>query len=329
MNDDKTMQYFYYIYKITFLCGKPFGRYYYGKRTYFGTNIENDNYTGSGLFCIAYFKKYGIDKGVTYIKEIIEINPDQTINNLREEYWIGNKYKTDPLCMNLVSGGKGTPDHDTACYVQDKYKKDISQYDLYGNFIHTWHGIREACRELGINRSGVTACLSGKKPSAFGYMWRYSDGTEEPIKPFYRITPIVQYTRDGEVVAEFNSPVEAEKILGIDSGSIRGCCKGNRPSAGNYIWRFKGEDFNKYRTKLIGAKEKNRTYKKKIRPILQFTPDGKFISEYQNIGEAMKAIHKVGDTSTIYQVANGSSIRKTAYGYKWKFKDDYNVKCLM
>lgn len=326
VSDDKNMQYFYYIYKITFLCGKPFGRYYYGKRTYYGTAIENDKYTGSGIFCFAYFKKYGTEEGKTYIKEIIEINPDQEINKIREEYWIGDKYKTDPLCMNLVAGGAGCADHDTLCYVQDKYKKDISQYDLYGNFIRTWHGIREACRELQINRTGVTACLSGKKPSAFGYQWRYSNGTEEPIEPFYRIIKIVQYTRDGNIVAEYDSPIDAEKSIGIDSGSIKSTCQGKRPSAGGFIWRFKGDSFDKYRTRLMTPSE-TRVYEKKIRPILQFTKGGQFIKEYENVSAALIAVGKTGsrkETSIIYEVANGNPRRKTAYGYKWKFKDQLN-----
>ena len=49
---------------------------------------------------------------------------------------------------------------------------------------------------------------------------------------------------------------------------------------------------------------------------MQFTPDGEFIKEYKNIGEAMDAIGKTGSTSMIYKVANGNSRRKTAYGYK-------------
>lgn len=50
VNGRKVRTRFYYIYKISFLCGEPKGRYYIGKRTYFGSDIESDNYTGSGRF---------------------------------------------------------------------------------------------------------------------------------------------------------------------------------------------------------------------------------------------------------------------------------------
>lgn len=81
---------FHYIYKIIFLCGYPTGRYYLGKRTYHGENLQNDKYYGSGNFCKAYFKKYGAVYGETYIKEIIEINPSYNINKIREKAIIGN-----------------------------------------------------------------------------------------------------------------------------------------------------------------------------------------------------------------------------------------------
>ena len=81
---------FFYIYKIHFLCGYPSGRYYIGKRTYRGSEIKNDPYTGSGNFCKSYFKKYGEISGVTYIKEILEINPSNKINLKREKILIGD-----------------------------------------------------------------------------------------------------------------------------------------------------------------------------------------------------------------------------------------------
>ena len=323
-NENEKRKYYHYIYKIIFLKGEPEGRYYLGKRTYFGLSIDRDSYTGSGLFCKAYFKKYGSINGETYIKEIIEINTSIEENKLREDFWIKDKYKTDPLCMNLVAGGSGSPDHDTNCYVQDKYKKDIAQYDLYGNFIRSWHGIREAARDLKVNRTGIQNCLSGRKPRAFGYQWRYSNGTEEPIEPFYKILPIKQYTKNGEFVAEFESPCEAENKIKINAGSIKQVCDGKRISAGNYIWRYKEDPFDKYRTTIIDPKDKNREYKKKIRPVLVYHKTGEFVKEFKNISEAIEWLGK-GKPAMIYEVINGK--RKSAYGYIWNFKENVNDLC--
>lgn len=95
----------YYIYKIHFLCGFPTGRYYIGKHIHYGT-LDTDKYAGSRNFCKAYYKKYGKILGETYLKEIIEINPSEDINSLREKELIGNLYISDPLCMNMVAGGE-------------------------------------------------------------------------------------------------------------------------------------------------------------------------------------------------------------------------------
>lgn len=51
--------------------------------------------------------------------------------------------------------------------------------------------------------------------------------------------PIIQTTKSGEYVAEFDSQLEAKKETGINNGSISDCCKGVRQSAGGYKWKFK------------------------------------------------------------------------------------------
>lgn len=94
---------YHYIYRIDFLHPNHFGKYYIGKRTV-KYKPENDKaYRGSGRFCKSYFDKYGtVD---TYRKTIIELNNSKEDNAKREAYWIGNLWKTDPLCMNQEPGG--------------------------------------------------------------------------------------------------------------------------------------------------------------------------------------------------------------------------------
>ena len=52
-------------------------------------------------------------------------------------------------------------------------------------------------------------------------------------------TPVLQYSKSGEFIAEYPSIKEAEKQTGCNQGSICECCKGNRKSAGGFIWRYK------------------------------------------------------------------------------------------
>lgn len=53
-----------------------------------------------------------------------------------------------------------------------------------------------------------------------------------------RSIPILQFSKDGELVKEWPSLSEAECQLGIAGSSICACLKGRLKSAGGYIWRY-------------------------------------------------------------------------------------------
>lgn len=96
----------HYLYKVTLLCGPKKGYYYYGKHTTKkGRNPDSDIYWGSGTIVKSYIKKYGAIEGVTLHKEILEYNATMEENNRREEEVIGDKWKTEPMCLNLKAGG--------------------------------------------------------------------------------------------------------------------------------------------------------------------------------------------------------------------------------
>ena len=49
---------------------------------------------------------------------------------------------------------------------------------------------------------------------------------------------ILQYTKSGEFVREWPSMTAIWKELGIRHSGICACCKGNRKSAGGYVWKY-------------------------------------------------------------------------------------------
>lgn len=55
--------------------------------------------------------------------------------------------------------------------------KQINQYDKQGNFIKSFSSITEALKELNIqlNDSSISCVAKGKRKSAFGYIWKYSN----------------------------------------------------------------------------------------------------------------------------------------------------------
>ena len=50
---------------------------------------------------------------------------------------------------------------------------------------------------------------------------------------------VVQYSKEGEFIAEYNSVMEASRQTGCDNSSISKCCNGTRKSTGGFIWKYK------------------------------------------------------------------------------------------
>ena len=52
------------------------------------------------------------------------------------------------------------------------------------------------------------------------------------------VNGILQFSKDGELIAEYSSAREAERQTGCHNQHICDCCKGKRKSAGGYVWRY-------------------------------------------------------------------------------------------
>ena len=50
--------------------------------------------------------------------------------------------------------------------------------------------------------------------------------------------PVLQFSKDGELIAEYPSLHEAERQTGCNKGHICQCCKGKRKTCGGYIWMY-------------------------------------------------------------------------------------------
>ena len=268
----------HYIYKIHFLKGFPSGRYYIGKRTFKGCDIRKDPYTGSGQFCFAYFRKYGTIEGETYIKEILEINPSKKINGMREAYHIGDKYKTDPLCMNLAAG-------DFRGNTVGANKHKIRQYTKDGKFIKEWDCINDAECTLGINN--VSACCNRRRHFAGGFIWRYSYENIKYIPKKERLPKqaraVEQYSLDGSFIARFDTIRDAVDATGVDKKSIQECCIGRQQTGKGFIWKYVDPNYIRpcnRDLKVCGAKI-----------VEQYDLNGNLLGSWESIYAAARALN--------------------------------------
>ena len=53
-------------------------------------------------------------------------------------------------------------------------KGKIKQYDRQGNLIKEWNSQKEASKQLRLNQGSISNCCTGKAPTAYGYVWKFS-----------------------------------------------------------------------------------------------------------------------------------------------------------
>lgn len=242
-----------YIYKITNLFN---GDMYIGQ-TYQPVEVRwmrhvNDAKSGDSRYLYCAMRKYGIEN---FKIEIIHICYSDCIKNLidvldRMEIFYINKYDTYNNGYNLTFGGRGVHGYkkskETILKTTKKRFKMVCQYNLNGEFIRIYDSIKETSND-GFNTSAVSAVCLGNKPQHKGFYWQYYDGNNDcniNVCKKYHNEPhhIVQYDLNGNYIASWNSTREIEKQLGIDSSSISKVCRGERKSAGKFIWKMFNED---------------------------------------------------------------------------------------
>lgn len=296
----------HYIYKIHFLCGYPSGRYYIGKRSYHGNDISKDKYTGSGDFCVEYFKKYKPIAGQTYIKEILEINPSKKINTDRENFWVGDLWKSDPLCMNKIPGG-----------IDRSFQKlniKVQQFDLKGNLIKLWDDITDACHEYSNN---IFHCCRGEYNTSDGYIWRFEN---DPFDKYYIPTKISeskhswvkvnQYDLNGNYIKTWDSATLAADNYSSSKSradNLRDAIYGKSKTWKGYQWRhYKGNTDNIAPIKDHVLKEK---------PIYQYSLDGTYLKTWKSLAEVCKEYG--WNAANISRCALNKC--NNSYGYKWSY----------
>lgn len=99
---------------------------------------------------------------------------DNRIQNLR---WASyrtqalNRDRVDNMAKNLgdyITKGEGNPK-----------SKPVLQYDLEGNLIAEFSGVRDAERKTGVKCQNIYSCCKNKSKTVNGYIWKYKEVANE------------------------------------------------------------------------------------------------------------------------------------------------------
>ena len=151
----------------------------------------------------------------------------------REEYYI-SLYNTINNGYNCESGG-----HENKI-VSDESKQKMSdakkgKYCGENSPLYGKHLTDEHKRKISEARKGEKHPMYGK---------HRDDETKDKIRLRHN-KAVVQYTKEGEFVAEYESALVAKNITGIDSSNIIKCCLGKLKSAGGFKWSYKNPPLSK------------------------------------------------------------------------------------
>lgn len=121
---------------------------------------------------------------------------------------------------------------------------DILQYDLCGNFIKEWKGIKHVARTLGMSQQEITGCIRGRHSYAKGYIWRLKTENYpmkiEPLKVVNGMSKgtVLQYSLLGDFIREWESLSIASKALGLRKIKMSHD-HAKRISSGGFMWLWK------------------------------------------------------------------------------------------
>lgn len=131
-------------------------------------------------------------------------------------------------------------------------EKEVSQYDLDGNYIATFRSISQASEITGADAPGITEAVNGKRITAKGYFWRKGHDqikldtaaihqkAAEKRAAAYKIhrRQIVQFSLDGEYMETYDSIKTAAEKTGLPREAISDVLRGKRYLSREYIWKY-------------------------------------------------------------------------------------------
>ena len=119
----------------------------------------------------------------------------------------------------------------------------VLQFDLNGNFIREFNSVKDASEYYNCDSHTITYACSGRTKTGINYLWRYKKDYHgerivyEPYKP--KSIPVLQFDKNNNLIAEYESATHASKSLNCSSNDIRSVCRGKQKTCKGFVWKYK------------------------------------------------------------------------------------------
>lgn len=127
--------------------------------------------------------------------------------------------------------------------------QSVKQYDLSGNFINEFDTLTQASIETGVNISKICAVCKGRRKTAGGYRWEYTNDKHQTCsrenyvynpENYKTSKPILQFDLDGNFIREYHSSGEAARENpNMSQRGIQHNLYGKTKTAYGFTWKFK------------------------------------------------------------------------------------------
>lgn len=221
------------------------------------------------------------------------IKTDNRVENLE---WCDNSYNVWHS-YNVLDGKKN-------------HERAVMQYSKNGEFLHEYESLNEASSKTNISPSSIAEVCARKvfRKTAGGYIWRYK-GDKDVQLTYNKNSPVIQISKYGEKIGEYNSVKDASIAVGVSDCGISGVCL-KKARGYNYaadcIWRYK-EDFDESEFGYYVDKT-----------FVQMTLNNIYVSEF-------KGTHELVDKTglELVKIINCcKNPKKSTGGYKWCIKEE-------
>ena len=196
---------------------------------------RNISFTGNNLSYIIYMREYTVYihknlKNEKYYVGSTSMNPSYRWNN-------GKGYQNNSKMWNDIQNSDWNKDWCHGILGKFDNKQDALNYEAF--LIAMLDSVENGYNTSSFNNSNYKRTEEHKKKISESLTGRVF--TEEHKKKIRENNPsktVLQFSKDGEFIAEYPSLHEAERQTGCNQGNICLCCKGKLKSTGGYIWSY-------------------------------------------------------------------------------------------
>ena len=203
------------------------------------------NYLGSGVYFKHALKHYGKEN---FYRDIVCIcHTSEELCQVEKELGEFLNIRKDPNWYNLIDGGLGKAGYKSSEETKRKisrsrigkyYGKDNPNYGNHklageNNPFYGKHHDEKTRKLLSDLRTGKPSPNKGK-PMSEEQKIKLSQSRKDK-------KAVIQFSKDGKFIAEYESLSAASKATGILTSSISACCRGRPKTTKGFVWKYKDE----------------------------------------------------------------------------------------